>query len=52
MRKLLVALILTISFGALNAQDKIVKLNGDTITCKVSEITDDNIKYKYEEKIY
>ncbi len=48
MRKLLVVIILTISFGAVNAQDKIVKLNGETITCKVSEITDDNIKYKYD----
>jgi len=48
MRKLLVVIILTISFGAVMAQDKIVKLNGDTITCKVSEITDDNIKYKYD----
>ncbi|MFC1733593.1 hypothetical protein ACFL6I_25115 [candidate division KSB1 bacterium] len=48
MRKILVVIILTISFNSMNAQDKIVKLSGDTINCNVSEITDNNIKYKYE----
>ena len=48
MRKILVVIILTISFGIAKAQDKIVKLNGETIICKVSEITDDNIKFKYD----
>jgi len=48
MRTLLIVIALTISFSAIKAQDKIVKLNGETIICKVSEITADNIKFKYE----
>lgn len=48
MRKFLFIIMLTVTIGSLNAQDRIDKLNGDTITCKVSEITDDNIKFKYE----
>jgi len=48
MKKLLAVIILTISFNTIIAQDKIVKLNGDIIVCKVSEITDDNIKFKYD----
>jgi hypothetical protein len=48
MKRILILIILTILFNSIHAQDKIVKLNGDTITCRVSEITDDNIKYRYE----
>ena len=45
MIKLLALFILTISIVGLKAQDKIVKNNGDTINCKVSEITHDDIKF-------
>ena len=48
MKKFLIITVLTICFNLIHAQDKIVKLNGDTISCKVSEITNDNIKYRYE----
>ncbi len=48
MKKIIVVIILTIAFNSIKAQDKIVKLNGDTINCKITEITDDNIKYNYE----
>lgn len=47
MRTLLVVIILTVLSVSLKAQDKIIKLNGSAITCNVTEITDDNIKYKY-----
>ena len=45
MRKLVIVIIMTISFVGVKAQDKIIKQNGDTITCKVSDITQDDIKY-------
>lgn len=48
MKQILVLLVLTISINTLYGQDKIVKLSGDTIKCRVKEITDDNIKYSYE----
>ena len=48
MKQILVLLVLTISLNTIYGQDKIVKLSGDTITCKVHEITGDNIKYSYE----
>ena len=48
MKQVLVLLVLTISLNAVYGQDKIVKLSGDTVMCKVKEITDDNIKYSYE----
>ena len=48
MKQILVLLVLTISINTLYGQDKIVKLSGDTIKCKVKEITADNIKYSYE----
>ncbi|KKN36665.1 hypothetical protein LCGC14_0771320 [marine sediment metagenome] len=47
MRTLLMAIILTISLNVINAQDQILKLNGETVTCKVLEITDGSIKYKH-----
>ena len=45
MRKLIAIIILTISFAGVKAQDRIIRQNGDTIICKVSEITHDDIKY-------
>ena len=46
MRKLIAIIILTISFVGVKAQDKIIKQSGDTINCKVYEITHDDIKFK------
>ncbi len=48
MKQILVLLVLVISINNVFGQDKIVKLSGETIICKVKEITDDNIKYSYE----
>ncbi|MCG2462296.1 hypothetical protein K8352_16160 [Flavobacteriaceae bacterium F89] len=48
MKQILFLLMLSISISTVYGQDKIIKLSGDTITCKVKEITDDNIKYSYE----
>jgi hypothetical protein len=48
MKKNLLIIIFLISFKSINAQDKIVKLSGEAISCKVSEITDKNIKFKYD----
>lgn len=48
MKKTILVAILTISFSISFAQDKIVQLNLDTIICKVTEITSDNVKYKYK----
>jgi hypothetical protein len=46
MKQIIVLLI--ISINALYGQDKIVKLSGDTIKCKIKEVTNENIKYSYE----
>ncbi|WP_340114388.1 hypothetical protein [Maribellus mangrovi] len=48
MKQIFALLVLTLSISTTYGQDKIVKLSGDTIKCKVKEITDNNIKYIYE----
>ena len=45
---MIVIIILTISIVSLKAQDKIIKQNGDTISCKVTEITCDDINFYTE----
>ena len=42
---LVVLYVLLTGASSLMAQDKLVKVNGDTIVCKVKEILDDEIKY-------
>jgi hypothetical protein len=48
MKKILFIALIILTVNSVFAQDKIVKLNGEIITCKVSEITDDNIKFRYD----
>ena len=45
MKKLIILLFLVSAFGSLQAQDVIIKNNGDSIYCKVKEVGIDNIKY-------
>ena len=47
MKQILSLLVLTLAINTVYGQDKIVKLSGDTINCKVREVADDNIKYSY-----
>jgi hypothetical protein len=48
MKKLLTLVLLFISISTF-AQDKIIKKNGDTITCKVTEMGADEVKYFYSD---
>lgn len=48
MKKFIIVIVLLISCNSINAQDKVVRLSGDTIICKVLEITEENISFKYE----
>jgi len=48
MKKILIISVLSVCINIIYAQDKIIKLTGDTISCRVSEITDDYVKYRYE----
>ena len=45
-KKYLILTVLFISTFFVNAQDTIVKINKDTILCKIKEITTDDVKYK------
>jgi len=47
MKQILALLAIILTINITYGQDKIVKLSGDTINCKVKEITDDNIKFSY-----
>lgn len=49
--KLFIVTILTLSFSLSFSQDIIIKKNGDEISAKVTELTDDLIKYKRFENI-
>ena len=46
MKKTTAFLFLMFCFSLIKAQDTIIKINGDTIIAKISEITDTQIKYK------
>lgn len=46
MKTLLIALLGTLSFGTINAQDKLYKKNGDMIEVKVTEINTRVVSYK------
>ena len=48
MRKIIVLFILLAPSVFMSAQDKIVTHYGETIGCKVTELTDNSIKYKFE----
>lgn len=48
MKKFILIIILVTFGNIVLAQDKIVTHKGDTIVCKVSELTDNSIKYKFE----
>lgn len=45
MRKVCLFLIIILTIQQSMAQDKVVKLTGETVSCKVVEITNDAIKY-------
>jgi len=48
MKQILIFLVLSLAMNVSYGQDKIVKLSGDTIDCKVNEITNSNIKFIYQ----
>ncbi|QKJ63345.1 hypothetical protein [Flavobacterium sp. M31R6] len=48
MKKTIVVLVLLAQSIFVSAQDKILTHTGETIVCKVTELTDGSIKYKFE----
>jgi len=50
MKIVLVTIIMAASICIVNAQDRIIKLSGDTVSCTVSEINQHNIKFKYPDE--
>ena len=47
MKKLLLAIILTITFFSVKAQDKIIKRNGDTLKVKIIHSSPDMVEFTY-----
>ena len=48
MKRVLLVMLMSIAFMGVQAQDKIIKLSGEEIICKISEIGENAIKFKYE----